>query len=1066
MNAWQKDLVKDLAKEKTHYSEQSIEGVADWRKRHAFLFKTIAFILIFAFILYDITWAQGGTPIWHGAKPDIELNGKARLNGIKIPYDAGTAQDAFSNGGNEVVINIQDAHASLTAQHSIVKILDTLATNYGLDLIALEGAEGPVDISLLKTFPDPEIRKDIADYFMREGKMSAGEFFSIVSEKPIRLYGIENSQLYQANIDALNKLMEKKIECIDSIEGLIRTLEALEPKIYSRDLLQLNKNSILHRDGKLSFTAHWDFISKLARRNDIQTIIFENLSKLLKSIEYEKDIDFKKANEERKILIDELSKALPKRELEKLVLESLSFKMGKISQVEFHQYLIRLSEDIKLSPTPYSNLIKFTRYIATYEDIDLIALFGEVEEFEDYIREKISKTDEERTLYNLTKTTRTIKKLFEIALTNNDYDFIISKKRYFNRALLSEFIKNGYLKYKLPFEHTYDLDVIFGNMDEAIKFYNIAQQRNDVMIANTIRVMKKHSEEFAALITGGFHSKGLASLMKEKGLSYLVVMPKFKEGEQRPYLAVLTDKRQPYEKLLDTEEYILSAPALCWTDIPTEILRGLFGAYGLAYLKGEPIEPLILAHYQAYIRYYNEEMEKQRRGEPRSSYKIPFTPEEFAETFGVQVNEEGKPFIPEGAGIVIKEARIKGKVVIVIRRHEEGRIEYQVALTRDEEGRLTLSEVVPEEVILALRKSGKTKEIGRRIAAHLQKPAVEEVKRLLVDPEKRGKPTLAQIEVDKRREILEALIMRIHDRAQQRGISPAELIAQQKFKQEKLSLFISTLRSKGYSISQKWLEQDGNFKEIALSVLSRLPLSRIPALTPIASKMLSKLSMNNLKAEEDVREHTAQKSLPLEVKKRIEETREGVIRATVYSLRELKTTTEMHRKRAEHFVLEIEARLSKEELRVISESPADWLEKMGIADVLKAENLALLKRDAPQSSIEGIYINYRAKGYKPENILIIDKQRLLTESDKEFLRGREEKEQIVVVQYQDRITEKVFDIAIRLWARRFDVPNIPGLEIIEKGKGLLLFILPRMKKADLDELQREIEKYREILMAV
>ena len=342
--------------------------------------RTIVLIILFAFLSSNITWAQSGTLIWHEAKPSIKLNSRVYLNGIKIPYDAGTAQEAFSSGGNEVVINIQDAHASLTAQHSIVKILQTLATNYDLDLIALEGAEGPVDISLLKTFPDPEIRKDIADYFMREGKMSAGEFFSIVSEKPIRLYGIENSQLYQANIDALNKLMEKKIECIDSIEGLIRTLEALEPKIYSRDLLQLNKNSILHRDGKLSFTAHWDFISKLARRNDIQTIIFENLSKLLKSIEYEKDIDFKKANEERKILIDELSKALPKRELEKLVLESLSFKMGKISQVEFHQYLIRLSEDIKLSPTPYSNLIKFTRYIATYEDIDLIALFGEVEE--------------------------------------------------------------------------------------------------------------------------------------------------------------------------------------------------------------------------------------------------------------------------------------------------------------------------------------------------------------------------------------------------------------------------------------------------------------------------------------------------------------------------------------------------------------------------------------------------------------------------------------------------------------------------------------------------------------
>ena len=372
MKAWQK---KDLAKEETPDISQSIESMADWRKRHAFLFKTIAFILIFAFILHDITLAQGGTPIWRASKPDIKINGRTSLNGIKIPYEAGTTQDVFSNGGDEVIINIQDAHASLSAQQSIVKILQTLATNYDLDLIALEGAEGPVDISLLRTFPDPEIRKETAEYLMRKGKMSAGEFFSVVSEKPIKLYGIENNALYKQNVEALERVMAGKIESLKNIGAILRTLGALESRVYSKDLKQLNKNSILHHDGKLAFTSHWDFISKLARRNNIEIVIFENLSKLLKSIDLEKEIDFRKANEERKLLIDELSKVLPKRELEKLVLESLSFKMGKISQAEFHQYLVRLSEDIEISPEPYSNLIKFTRYITVYEDIDLIALF-------------------------------------------------------------------------------------------------------------------------------------------------------------------------------------------------------------------------------------------------------------------------------------------------------------------------------------------------------------------------------------------------------------------------------------------------------------------------------------------------------------------------------------------------------------------------------------------------------------------------------------------------------------------------------------------------------------------
>ena len=63
--------------------------------RSSHLCKTIAYILIFAFVLYDITWAQGGTPIWHDAKPDMAINGKPTLDGIKVPYNQGIPQEVL-----------------------------------------------------------------------------------------------------------------------------------------------------------------------------------------------------------------------------------------------------------------------------------------------------------------------------------------------------------------------------------------------------------------------------------------------------------------------------------------------------------------------------------------------------------------------------------------------------------------------------------------------------------------------------------------------------------------------------------------------------------------------------------------------------------------------------------------------------------------------------------------------------------------------------------------------------------------------------------------------------------
>lgn len=49
-------------------------------------------------------------------------------------------------------------------------------------------------------------------------------------------------------------------------------------------------------------------------------------------------------------------------------------------------------------------------------------------------------------------------------------------------GFMDQFISETYKKYKIPFEGTYDLDVIFGNLDNAVDFYNIAQERNSAMI--------------------------------------------------------------------------------------------------------------------------------------------------------------------------------------------------------------------------------------------------------------------------------------------------------------------------------------------------------------------------------------------------------------------------------------------------------------------------------------------------------------------------------------------------------------------------------------------------------
>ena len=111
------------------FNKDRLEGLADFKRRHALFFKVVALVVVCAFIAFDITWAQGGTaPVWQHAKPeniDSQVKGP---NGLTVPYATGTAQDVYINGSKKTIINIQDAHASLAAQKSIVSLLDHMVT--------------------------------------------------------------------------------------------------------------------------------------------------------------------------------------------------------------------------------------------------------------------------------------------------------------------------------------------------------------------------------------------------------------------------------------------------------------------------------------------------------------------------------------------------------------------------------------------------------------------------------------------------------------------------------------------------------------------------------------------------------------------------------------------------------------------------------------------------------------------------------------------------------------------------------------------------------------------------
>lgn len=526
--------------------ENDIYGVGRLKKRHPVPVKIIAIAIIISFVHFDIVWAQNLSV----STPKTVQN---------LPYKFARPGEAYINGSKELLFNIQDAHASLSAQNSITELLQFLTTEYNLELIAVEGSEGYVNTNILRTFPVDSVKKKIGTELMREGRMSAGEFFSIISEKPIALYGIDDDTLYKKNLEVFRRVMSGNGEAIKSLEIFKKALKELRGRIYPAALLDLQEKSEKHRKKEVSFTDYWAYVSRLAVDKGLAGNIKEakDVSLLLQALRLEKEIDFEKANSQRDRLIDLLTKKMSKPSLEALVSKTLLFKKGDIPQHEFYGFLVSLAEREKIDKDAYNILAKFTLYLSLYESIDMFKLFDQIGSLEDVLMESLLDTPDQRELFFMEKTADIITTLFKFNLTGKEVDYLMKNKGRMSEIAFLDFLRTRFKKYNLAVPKGLDMSFVSG-MDEALGFYDIARERNDAMFRNTLLRMKKENKHVAALVTGGFHTSGLTEIMKKKNLSYLVICPKFDGTEERPYVAVLTDKKGPYEKLVDSGNYNLA----------------------------------------------------------------------------------------------------------------------------------------------------------------------------------------------------------------------------------------------------------------------------------------------------------------------------------------------------------------------------------------------------------------------------------------------------------------------------------------------------------------------------
>jgi hypothetical protein len=159
---------------------------------------------------------------------------------LEIPTRFGEVKNRVSGDNDTTIIHIQDAHCNYSAQKSIANMVGYLNKEYGTDLVFLEGGAGEYNLSVFTDIPDRAIREEVADYFVREGRVTGPEFFAINNPEDVELVGIEDPELYVGNLDTYRKALSFKEESDEGLAFLAHWMANFKRKIYSPEMLEMD----------------------------------------------------------------------------------------------------------------------------------------------------------------------------------------------------------------------------------------------------------------------------------------------------------------------------------------------------------------------------------------------------------------------------------------------------------------------------------------------------------------------------------------------------------------------------------------------------------------------------------------------------------------------------------------------------------------------------------------------------------------------------------------------------------------------------------------------------------
>gem|GEM_PF-4032359 len=455
---------------------------------------------------------------------------------VQIPAQLGTIDERFnppsSGKFQSPVIYIQDAHAVCDAQKSIQGLIDFLQKQYGLPLVAVEGAVGNLEPLLFRSFPIQSAREKVFNGLIRRGEISGVDAAAILNARWSDFVGIERKDLYEADRKAFIQALHAKTALLPELEQLLSAIQNQKTKIYSPELLKLDR---LVEANESDSKKLWDLLKEVSK-GDMSPKDFPNLHLVVQEMARDENLE-----EHQKAKGDvELAKltGLVKSRLRKSEQQDFNqhhkdfLKVG--NREAFVDFLIEKAKRLQISPQFYQQLSIRENSRARLQALTGQDFFKELHTLVERRKTSLFRSEEERKLDREFQDLKLLGKLASLELTREELKKALSLPPAYerpHRARAASLADAGGQAFSL-----------------ARRFYELALERDGVLFENLLQAVQQKKAPFAAMVTGGFHAGGVKELLREKGIPFVVISPRIRETGESPYLDVMLEKNLSYQK--------------------------------------------------------------------------------------------------------------------------------------------------------------------------------------------------------------------------------------------------------------------------------------------------------------------------------------------------------------------------------------------------------------------------------------------------------------------------------------------------------------------------------------